>query len=239
MDCCCLIYILKNHVNDKVYIGQTWRPLSRRKRIAESYRHSPHLNNAIKKYGKKQFYYELLTVAHTQEIADYWEIYFIAKYKSADNKIGYNIRDGGSRGKQSEETKRKISFANSGEKNGMFGKKASPEALSKKSEAMRGEKNPFYGKKHSEELLAKIAASNRGRISSMKGKKHSEETIAKIKIGRANRPDNPRFNEEEIKAIRHKRKELNQSVKQIAEEYNVHISTIYRVINGTETYTGK
>ena len=46
------------------------------------YKSCRYLQFAIDKYGKDSFRYELLTVAHTQEIADYWEIYFIEKNNS-------------------------------------------------------------------------------------------------------------------------------------------------------------
>jgi len=55
---------------------------------------------------------ECLAVSHTQEVADYWEKYFIGRYDSIET--GYNLRDGGSRGKHSQETKEKISIANTG-----------------------------------------------------------------------------------------------------------------------------
>jgi group I intron endonuclease len=104
----CLIYVLRNHVNNKVYVGQTWRALKERFR---TYRKSqPHLFNAIEKYGKDNFYYEVLTIALTQEVADYWEGYFITKYDSTNNDKGYNIRGpGGSRGKFSQISKDKMS----------------------------------------------------------------------------------------------------------------------------------
>jgi hypothetical protein len=70
------------------------------------------LYNALKKYGKEKFTMECLAVSHTQEVADYWEKYFIGRYDSIET--GYNLRDGGSRGKHSQETKEKISIANTG-----------------------------------------------------------------------------------------------------------------------------
>lgn len=104
----CLIYLLCNRVNNKVYVGQTWRPLKERFR---TYRKSqPHLFNAITKYGKDNFYYQILTVVNTQERADYWEGYFLTKFDTMDNDKGYNLRGpGGSRGQFSQTSKDKMS----------------------------------------------------------------------------------------------------------------------------------
>lgn len=93
----CLIYILRNTVNSKVYIGQTWRSLKERFRRYD--KRQSHLFNAINLYGKDRFYYEVVTVAHTQEIADYWEIYFINKYNSTNTDFGFNLKTGGARGR--------------------------------------------------------------------------------------------------------------------------------------------
>ena len=89
---------------------------------------------------------------------------------------GHNVRGQ----KHSEETKRKISFANRGENNPNFGKDLS------------GINGPMFGKHHSEESKAKISFANGGencseetrrKISIAKsGKKHSEESKVKISI---------------------------------------------------------
>src|ERR1700676_2962873 len=91
-----IIYILRNTINNKIYIGQTRRLL--KKRLNNYTKNQPHIYNAIKKYGKNNFYYEVLTVAHTQEITDYWEIYFIEKYNSTNLDIGFNLKTGGIKG---------------------------------------------------------------------------------------------------------------------------------------------
>lgn len=176
-----LIYKLINSDNHKVYIGQTWRSLKERGDSGCGYKRCLYLGNAIKKYGWEKFSYQLLTVAHTQEAADYWEQYFIEKYNSIDPKFGYNLRNGGSKGKLSEETKRKISQSRLGR--------------------FRNEENPFFGGKHTEVNKRQMSLTRKGRIVSEEtkrrlsisksgnknpnyGKHHSEETKSKI----ANRP---------------------------------------------------
>ena len=59
----------------------------------------------------------------------------IAKYNTTDREYGYNLDNGGHLGKhRSEETKRKISESQHGEKNGMYGKTHSEEVRKKISE---------------------------------------------------------------------------------------------------------
>lgn len=111
------IYQITNNKNNKVYIGQTSQTL--KKRFQHHKTPSSEclkLKAAFNKYGRDNFKIELLTVAHTQEIADYWEQFFIEKYNSITN--GYNIRLGGNaspmKGRtHTDETKKKISKASS------------------------------------------------------------------------------------------------------------------------------
>lgn len=94
-----LIYKISNILNNKVYIGQTVRPLMTRfNEHCHNSSRCTRLSNAIKKYGKHNFKIEFITISHIQEIADYWEIYFINKYNALSRELGYNIRDGGKKG---------------------------------------------------------------------------------------------------------------------------------------------
>ena len=100
--------------------------------------------------------YEILTVCSTQNVADFYEDYFIHKYDTINT--GHNIKNGGSRGQQSSETKKKISVANTG-------KIRTPEQKLTISLSIAGEKHPHYGKK--------------GILSQNFGKKHSNTTKEK------------------------------------------------------------
>lgn len=159
------IYVLKNTVNQKVYVGQTWRTLKERWDAGSGYAKCRHLNHAIKKYGKSAFYYEILTFCGTQETADYWEKHFIDRYDSIKN--GYNLADGGlTSGRVSEETKRILR-----EKN--LGQKRSAETRKKMSVAKLGTVGNATGSKKTAEAKAKIGEANRNR---------SAETRAKLSI---------------------------------------------------------
>lgn len=119
--CVCSIYVIKNSLNHKVYVGQTWRTIERRFQTHlqnSTANHCIKLRRAIEKYGKKNFCIELLTFCHTQEMADYWETFFIHKFNSI--KSGYNILEFANNRKgtkHSLKTKKKMSRARKGANN--------------------------------------------------------------------------------------------------------------------------
>ena len=89
------IYIIKNDVNNKVYIGQTTQGSEERfkqhlKLLKSNEKQLIH--KAIKKYGKEHFYFEVLEDNIDIEYLDDREEYWIAKYDSVNK--GYNLCDG-------------------------------------------------------------------------------------------------------------------------------------------------
>ena len=91
------IYIIRNTVNDKVYIGQTTVDVKTRfsqhcKNSTIKNRHYK-LYNAMKKYGKDNFYCDVLEKNVNINNLDDREIFFINKYNSFEN--GYNSTKGG------------------------------------------------------------------------------------------------------------------------------------------------
>lgn len=107
----CHIYIIKNKINDKIYIGQAIsHRLNKGKyryfgydgrfkdHISEAINNTKknqctYLNNAIRKYGKDNFIVELLEICEVQ-FSDNKEIYYIDKYNSIYPN-GYNLTKGG------------------------------------------------------------------------------------------------------------------------------------------------
>lgn len=89
------IYIIKNKINNKVYIGQSKDPKKRFQHHCKpscSYKNNIFISNAIQKYGKENFWYEILE----EQVENYneREIYYISLYNSlAPN--GYNLSPGG------------------------------------------------------------------------------------------------------------------------------------------------
>lgn len=91
------IYIIRNTINNKVYIGQTRTNVSQR--WAEHLRHARYgeqvINRAMRKYGVDKFYIETLEICDI-EYLDEREIYYIDLYNSTDKSRGYNVSIGGS-----------------------------------------------------------------------------------------------------------------------------------------------
>lgn len=108
------IYMIRNKVNDKKYIGQTTNKKGVRgsmtlDSIKNRYWSNPHFIRSVKLYRIENFERLVIDSAKNQEELDKKEIFYIEKYKTLDYNLGYNIQEGGSHGKHSEKTKRKMS----------------------------------------------------------------------------------------------------------------------------------
>lgn len=150
------VYKHTNITNNKCYIGITnQRPVYNRwRKNGVGYRECIKFYNAIKKYGWDNFKHEILFKNLTKQEAENKEIELIAHYKSNNNKYGYNIQNGGNcAGKMSEETKCKISKK-------LKGKRFTEEHKAKISNAQLGCKNHMYGKKLNDEVKNKIRQGN-------------------------------------------------------------------------------
>ena len=195
-----VIYLRPNLINGKKYVGQATDLEERQNRwkcLTQPYA-GPAINAARAKYGIDNFGFEILKECEDEEL-DKWEKYYI-KELNTKAPFGYNLTDGGG-GKSgftvSEETRKKMSEAQKGEKHHMYGKHLSEETRNKLSEAHRGkkiteemrkkmseahkgEKNHMYGKHLSEETKRKLSESHKGKTTWMKGKHLSEETRKKM-----------------------------------------------------------
>lgn len=92
------IYLIRNDVNEKLYVGQTIQTLSKRFNGHCCYSKTDKSNNmyikrAIHKYGRDKFHIELLEECPIEKL-DEREIYWIAYYDSFNS--GYNLTLGGS-----------------------------------------------------------------------------------------------------------------------------------------------
>lgn len=107
------VYKHINKINGKIYIGITReKKPEKRWKNGLGYKHSSHLWAAIQKYGWSNFDHEVIASGLTEQEACSMEIDLIKKYKSNNNQFGYNIAEGGSAPKWTEETKLKNSGAN-------------------------------------------------------------------------------------------------------------------------------
>ena len=108
----CGIYMIKNMINGKVYIGQAvnidkrWQE---HKNDLNGNRHiNTHLQRAWNKYGADNFIFNIVEECPKDELNDR-EIYYIAQYKAHNMKYGYNKTYGGESGRQTDEIRAKIS----------------------------------------------------------------------------------------------------------------------------------
>lgn len=125
-----IIYKITNHVNNKIYVGQTVQPLYKR-----WWRHCHSggksvIGNAIEKYGKENFSVEVIDHANTLDELNEKEIKWI-EYYNCVSPNGYNIAGGGRNHIITEQLKQILSDAHKGKQT--------------------GELNPFFGRHHTEE----------------------------------------------------------------------------------------
>ena len=106
-------YTIYKHTSPsgKHYIGVTRQQnLNRRWMSGHGYISCPLFNNAIQKYGWKNFTHEILEDYVPIEKINDRECYWIKLYKSNNRDFGYNIEEGGHAYRTfSEETRKKIS----------------------------------------------------------------------------------------------------------------------------------
>lgn len=112
----------------------------------------------------------------------------IKELRTQDPECGYNISDGGSTTRISEEGRKKMSESKMGEKNPCYGKIYTAEERARISKQTRGEKNPNYGRKHTEEERKKMSEANLGRHLSEEHKRKISDFMKGRYLGRP-RPD--------------------------------------------------
>jgi len=150
------VYLIKNILDGKVYVGSAKRlveRISNHKILLRGNRHhSTHLQHAWNKYGENVFIFGVLEVIENYSDLTIIEQKYIDKYRSADDKFGYNICPKAENNLGSKHTK----------------------GIEEKRKRMKGEGNNFYNKKHSEKAKYFIGLNNHQR-------KLNDEDINKIK----------------------------------------------------------
>src|SRR3990172_7932248 len=112
-----IIYMLRNTINDKCYIGQTIKTLEERiiRHRYKSDKKIMPISFAIHKYGFENFESPILKNCYSQHELDESEKELV-NYYNTWSPNGYNLKAGNGRGAMSDETKLKISKANTGKK---------------------------------------------------------------------------------------------------------------------------
>ena len=110
------IYIHRNKINNKAYIGQTCQKPE--DRWSRGYKGCSHFQSAIDKYGWDSFEHIIFETGLTQDEANKIEEMLIALFDTTNPSIGYNIRTGGKNTALAEETNEKMKGKRAGVKNG-------------------------------------------------------------------------------------------------------------------------
>ena len=163
----------------KAYIGiSIHEPEKKRIKDHLSGRGNRIIANAVNKYGKDAFTYEILEANVFDEFLPDLEVAYIANFNTV-RPNGYNLTYGGEAAIPSEETRRKLSELNKGKKHSaetrrkmsesQTGRKHTPETRRKISEANKG-------KERSAEHRRKLSEANKGK----KGKPISAEHRRKL-----------------------------------------------------------
>jgi group I intron endonuclease len=225
------IYVIINQINGKKYFGQTSMNLKDRWKG----KYNTHLESSINKYGKENFLYIVLLDGLTHKEADDIEKELIEDFNTRDPNFGYNIREGGSRGGLSDETKRKISEA-------AKHKKLTDATKEKIANSMRGEKNHFYGKNHSEETKKKIQQQAKERLSNpennpMYGKHFSEESKEKLRKANMRKDDSVYY--QSVPCYSPELDEQFSCSTEVKRKYGINDSHIRMCYNGQRKHAGR
>ncbi|MBB5066139.1 NUMOD3 domain-containing DNA-binding protein [Granulicella mallensis] len=153
------IYLVRNRINGKVYIGQTARTIEHRwkqhKKEARAVRSNAHLYCAMRKHGLESFDIVCLHQAFSKAELDDMERRAIFTHDSMNPDFGYNRTEGGANGKRSDETCKKLSESH-------MGHKRSDESRRKQSQSLMGHPSWSKGKKLTEATRQKMSDSQKG-----------------------------------------------------------------------------
>lgn len=201
-----IIYLLRNKVNDKRYVGRTCKNIEIRwKEHVQASRTNVNCGmlivQAIAKYGENEFERSVLEECEN-DVVGAREIFWINELGTHVSNGGYNLTFGGDGGmigfKASDETRAKMSRSQKGKKRSpeacekmrikATGRKMSPEAIEKTASKLRG-------RKQRPEVIESRASKLRGRKMTQEQKEH---------LSRVQRAKNFKHNEESKRKISEK-----------------------------------
>lgn len=155
------IYSITNIKSGKVYYGSSnnvkerWK--THRSKLRNGIHPNPHLQSSWNKYGAESFEFKIEEEIPSDKLQDAEQCYLdwckLCSFWSYN--IGYDAEcttRGMKFGPPSEEHRRKIGLANSGERSANFGKKLSVETRRKMSEGQRGNPKPPRTEEHKRKL---------------------------------------------------------------------------------------
>ena len=212
------IYRILNTVNGKQYIGSS-KDLDSRKnkhfnRLNRNDHENEHLQRAFNIYGEQAFLFEILLECSEGDLIQEEQQFIDEAVAQNGRENLYNICPTADRRIIAEETRKKISIANSG-------RHPSEETKKKQSLANSGENHPNFGEPRSEETKKKLSIINFGENNPMFGKIGENSPGSKLTNSQA----------EEIRLM------VKNGIKQIdlAKKFEVCNATISKIVNN-KTY---
>lgn len=170
-----IIYKVTNLTNNKIYIGQTINSLKSRisQHYGDSKRHNYRFCNALNKYNKNDFVWEIIEKCNSIEELNEREQFWIKYYDSTNKNIGYNLTTGGLSYTRNKETLLKMSKSLKGRPSSFLGHHHTQEVKNRLSII---QKNVPLSKEHK----LKISINLKGKtVKNIIGKKFSRLTVIK------------------------------------------------------------
>jgi group I intron endonuclease len=162
-----LIYLVRNRVNEKCYVGQTTATLEKRWRRhvsnSKTCQNMP-IASAIRKYGSDSFEVSVLETCESQEALNEREIFW-ARHLCTFSPRGYNLRAGAGAGAMSQELKDRISKS-------LMGRRVTDETRRRLSVS-------HLGKRMNEETKQKLSRHWKGKKPSELAQQRSSESCQK------------------------------------------------------------
>ncbi len=215
------VYVHINNINGKMYVGYTGMDVEVRWKNGNGYKGCKYFYRAIQKYGWDNFEHIIAASNLSYQEAINFEILLIKLLDTNNNNFGYNMTKGGDGTlglKMSKDTKRKISYALSGDKHPLWGKHHSVESKNKmmgKRLSITGDKHPLYNVNRSDEVKLKIS-----------------ET--KKKNGKTKSGNNPRAR----KIVCLNTDEVFNCIRDASKEYFISESNITKCLDRKQNYSG-
>lgn len=213
------IYVIRNIVNGKVYIGSSSNIQSRlhhhRKKLNKNQHDNPHLQNAWIFYGEDYFRFDVLEFVPIATLL-VKEKEYIEKYKACDRNFGYNNVPNPLRHSPTPEMIEKIRIANTGKK---------------RSDAIRLRMSiERTGFKHSNQTKEKCRLAGR-KNTAPKSLKH-KENIAKFYLKNCTYPNFHLISKEELLNLISK----YDSLRKCSQEIHISYETLLRYCKKREIY---
>ena len=206
------VYITTNLINGKRYIGA--KKFDKRESWKNYLGSGVILENALKKYGKKNFIKEIISIHYSYQELFNAEEKLISFCNATHSDDYYNISDGQYSDNWAKYTKEEKEELSRKMKEGSIWNRTDKNAKEKQkllkdkySFEFSGEGNPFFGKHHADSAKEKISRSNKGKTigdknacywkgkeSPNKGKKMSLEAREKMRKSAKQRIENGKYN---------------------------------------------